>query len=158
MASDGAGLAGDSPFDIRKAVDLVFKGIEAVMALLLVAMVAMVLGNVILRYGFDTGISASEELSRTAFVWLTDFVGWVPMEGPDSREAARTADYNAEMIEQIARFPRVRDRALFVGNPDDVVDLTFGPGLPRIRDWTRAHFEFSGYILPFDPADFAVWR
>lgn len=76
MAGDGVGLAGDSPFDVRKAVDLVFKGIEAVMALLLVAMVAMVLGNVILRYGFDTGISASEELSRTAFVWLT-FIGAV---------------------------------------------------------------------------------
>ena len=33
------------------------------------------------------------------------------------REAFLTADYNAEMIEQIARFPRVRDRAMFVGNP-----------------------------------------
>ena len=61
---------------IQKAVDLLFKGTEAFMALLLVAMVVMVLGNVILRYGFDTGISASEELSRTAFVWLT-FIGAV---------------------------------------------------------------------------------
>lgn len=63
-------------FDLRRAVDLLFKGVEAVMASLLVAMVVMVLGNVILRYGFDTGISASEELSRTAFVWLT-FIGAV---------------------------------------------------------------------------------
>src|SRR5439155_210109 len=30
-----------------------------------------------------------------------------------------------------------------------------GPGLPRIRDWTREHFDFPGYILPFDPAAFA---
>ena len=52
----------------QRAVDLLFKAVEAFMALLLVAMVVMVLGNVILRYGFDTGISASEELSRTAFV------------------------------------------------------------------------------------------
>jgi TRAP-type C4-dicarboxylate transport system permease small subunit len=62
--------------DMQRIVDLFFKGVEAFMALLLVAMVAMVLGNVILRYGFDTGISASEELSRTAFVWLT-FIGAV---------------------------------------------------------------------------------
>ena len=102
----------------------------------------------------DYYLHENPELKRTAFVWLTDFVGWVPMEGPSSREAARTADYNAEMIEHIARFPRVRDRALFVGNPDDVVDLTFGPGLPGIREWTRAHFDFPGYILPFDPAEF----
>ena len=37
------------------------------------------------------------------------------------REAFLTADYNAEMIEHIARYPRVRDRAIFVGNPDDIV-------------------------------------
>ena len=64
------------PRDLKRDVDLLFKGIEAFMALLLIAMVVMVLGNVILRYGFDTGISASEELSRTAFVWLT-FIGAV---------------------------------------------------------------------------------
>ena len=54
------------------------------------------------------------------------------------REAFLTADYNAEMIEHIARFPRVRDRAIFVGDPDDIVPDAFGPGLPPIRDWTRA--------------------
>jgi hypothetical protein len=43
------------------------------------------------------------------------------------REAFVTADYNAEMIEHIARFPRVRDPAIFVGNPGDVVPDSFGP-------------------------------
>ena len=99
----------------------------------------------------DYYLHENPELKSTAFAWLTDFVGWVPMDG----DAWLTADYNAEMIEQIARYPRVRDRALFVGNRDDVVDLPFGPGLPGIRDWTAEHFEFPGYILPFDPADFA---
>jgi len=103
----------------------------------------------------DHYLHENPELKRTAFAWMTDFVGWVPMEGPGSREAALTADYNAEMIEQVARFPRVRDRALFIGNPDDVVDVPFGPRLPGIRDWTRAHYEFPGYVLPFDPAEFA---
>jgi predicted glycosyltransferase len=66
-----------------------------------------------------------------------------------------TADYNAEMIEHIARFPRVRDRAIFVGNPADVVPDTFGPDLPLIRDWTEEHYDFAGYVTGFDPADFA---
>jgi predicted glycosyltransferase len=57
------------------------------------------------------------------------------------------------MIEQVARFPRVRDRSLFVGSPDDVVDVPFGPGLPGIREWTETHFDFPGYILPMDPAE-----
>ena len=69
------------------------------------------------------------------------------------REALLTADYNAEMVEHIARFPRIRDRAIFVGNPDDIVADRFGPGLPLIRDWTERHFDFAGYVTGFDPAD-----
>ena len=60
------------------------------------------------------------------------------------------ADYNAEMIEHIARFPRGRDRALYVGNADDVVGEAFGPDLPLIRDWTEQHFDFAGYVTGFD--------
>ncbi|HEX6640837.1 MAG TPA: glycosyltransferase, partial [Thermoanaerobaculia bacterium] len=41
---------------------------------------------------------------------------------------------------------------LFVGNPDDIVPDRFGPGLPLIRDWTEQHFDFTGYISGFDPA------
>ena len=100
----------------------------------------------------DYHLHENPELKRTPFVWLTDFVGWLPMNtGTGAREAALTADYNAEMVERIARFPRVRDRTLFVGEPDDIPD-DFGPGLPRIRDWTREHFQFPGYILP--PGEF----
>jgi predicted glycosyltransferase len=86
------------------------------------------------------------------YVWLTDFVGWLPMPDGGEREAFLTADYNAEMIEHIARFPRLRDRAVFVGNPDDVVPDRFGPGLPPIREWVEAHYDFAGYVTGFDPA------
>lgn len=91
------------------------------------------------------------ELKRSSLAWLTDFVGYLPMEGSGDWEAHLTADYNAEMIEHIARFPRVRDRAIFVGNPHDVVPDAFGPDLPKIRDWTEEHFDFSGYITGFKP-------
>jgi predicted glycosyltransferase len=70
-------------------------------------------------------------------------------------ESFLTADYNAEMIEHIARFPRVRDRALFVGNPDDIVPDSFGGDLPLIRDWTEHHYDFAGYVTGFDPAALA---
>jgi pimeloyl-ACP methyl ester carboxylesterase/predicted glycosyltransferase len=99
----------------------------------------------------DYHLHENPELKRAAYVWLTDFVGWLPMADGGPHEAYLTADYNAEMIEQIARFPRVRDRAVFVGEPDDVVDDAFGPGLPQIRDWTREHYDFAGYVTGFDP-------
>jgi hypothetical protein len=101
------------------------------------------------------------ELKRGSHVWLTDFVGFLPMPDGGDHEAYLTADYNAEMIEHIANFPRVRDRSIFVGNPDDIVPDTFGPGLPKIRDWTEAHFDFSGYITGFEPPtvdQVAAWR
>ena len=68
------------------------------------------------------------------------------------REAYLTADYNAEMVEHIAAQPDLRDRAIFVGNPDDIVDERLGPQLPMIRDWTVENFEFSGYVTGFDPS------
>jgi predicted glycosyltransferase len=101
---------------------------------------------------------------RAPYVWLTDFVGFIPMnEGKEGNEgnegeyggdheAFLTADYNAEMIEHIASQPQVRDRAIFVGNPDDVVPRRFGPDLPWIREWTEKNFDFSGYVTGFDPA------
>jgi pimeloyl-ACP methyl ester carboxylesterase/predicted glycosyltransferase len=100
----------------------------------------------------DYYLHENPEQKRAAYVWLTDFVGWLPMPDGGEREAFVTADYNAEMIQHIARFPRVRDRAIFVGNPDDVVPDSFGGELPLIRDWTEQHYDFTGYITGFDPA------
>jgi pimeloyl-ACP methyl ester carboxylesterase len=103
----------------------------------------------------DYYLHENPEQKRAAYVWLTDFVGWLPMDDGGDREAFVAADYNAEMIEHIARFPRVRDRAIFVGNRDDIVPSAFGPDLPLIRDWTEQHFDFAGYVTGFDPAAFA---
>jgi predicted glycosyltransferase len=99
----------------------------------------------------DHFLHENPELKRTAFAWMTDFVGWLPMPDGGEREAFLTADYNAEMIEHVERFPRIRDRAIFVGEPDDIVPDGFGPGLPPIRDWTERHYAFSGYVTGFDP-------
>lgn len=92
------------------------------------------------------------ELKRQPFVFLTDFVGCVPMNPGDEREVYLCADRNAEMIEHVGRYPYLRDMALFVGNRDDVVEDRFGPGLPGIREWTDKNFCYCGYCLPFDPA------
>jgi pimeloyl-ACP methyl ester carboxylesterase/predicted glycosyltransferase len=101
----------------------------------------------------DYYLHENPELKRAAYVWLTDFVGWLPMTDGGEREAFVTADYNAEMIEHIARYPRIRDRAIFVGDQDDVVGDHFGPDLPLIRDWTEEHFSFAGYVTGFDPTE-----
>ena len=97
-------------------------------------------------WDLDHFLHENPELKRAPYAWLTDFVGWLPMPEGGPHEAELTADYNADMLEQIARLPWLRDRSIFVGSPEDIVPDDFGPGLPGIRDWTTERFEFSGYV------------
>jgi TRAP-type transport system small permease protein len=57
-----------------RVIDLASKALEFLIALGLALMVVLVFGNVVLRYGFNSGITLSEEVSRWLFIWGT-FVG-----------------------------------------------------------------------------------
>jgi len=58
---------------LDKFLDLYCKLLGKVIAILLALMVVLVFTNVVLRYGFNSGIPVSEEVSRWMFVWLTFF-------------------------------------------------------------------------------------
>lgn len=57
-------------------LDRLCRGLEFAVALALAGMVVLVFGNVVLRYGFNSGITVSEEVSRWLFIWGT-FLGAV---------------------------------------------------------------------------------
>ncbi|CAB3687283.1 hypothetical protein LMG26685_04600 [Achromobacter mucicolens] len=61
---------------IDRFIGAVCRVLAFAIALLLAAMVVLVFGNVVARYGFNSGITLSEELSRWMFIWLT-FLGAV---------------------------------------------------------------------------------
>ena len=61
---------------IDHVINRLCKVLEAFLVLSLALMVLMVFGNVVLRYGFNSGITVSEEASRWLFVWMT-FMGAV---------------------------------------------------------------------------------
>ena len=103
----------------------------------------------------DFFLHENPELKRTSFVWMTDFVGMLPMPDGGEREAFLTAEYNAEMIEQVARFRRVRDRSIFVGDPDDLVPDRSARTCPASASGPRQNFDFAGYVTGFDPVDVA---
>ncbi|MDL2192689.1 TRAP transporter small permease [Cobetia sp. LC6] len=69
-----------APSSLAIGITSLFKGLEKTLTLLmvlaLVAMIVLVFVNVVLRYGFNSGISISVELSRFLFVWVT-FMGAV---------------------------------------------------------------------------------
>jgi len=59
---------------VQRILDALCWLCQRLMVLFLGLMVLMVFGNVVLRYGFNSGITVSEELSRWLFVWTT-FLG-----------------------------------------------------------------------------------
>jgi TRAP-type C4-dicarboxylate transport system permease small subunit len=62
---------------VRKLLDGgLTRAVEALLAFLMFAMVAMLFGNVVLRYAFNSGIVMCEELSLFCFVWMS-FIGAV---------------------------------------------------------------------------------
>ncbi|WP_199172573.1 TRAP transporter small permease [Limnohabitans sp. 15K] len=61
---------------IEQFIDRLCKLIKMIMVVFLAIMVVLVFGNVVLRYGFNSGLAVSDELSRWLFVWIT-FLGAV---------------------------------------------------------------------------------
>ncbi len=61
---------------IQKLINTYCRLLAWLMVAALALMVVMVFGNVVARYGFNSGITLSEELSRWLFVWMT-FLGGV---------------------------------------------------------------------------------
>lgn len=61
---------------MRRIIPHAERLIESLMGLALAIMVVLVFGNVVLRYGFDSGIAWAEEIARLMFVWLI-FLGAV---------------------------------------------------------------------------------
>jgi len=59
-----------------RVVVALMRRLEIAIGLILAVMVVLVFGNVVLRYGFNSGITISEEVSRYLFIWLT-FIGAV---------------------------------------------------------------------------------
>ena len=64
---------------MAKLVDGFFRLLEFLVVACMVAMVVMVFGNVVLRYGFNSGITLSDEMSRYCFIWLTYIGAMVAM-------------------------------------------------------------------------------
>ncbi len=61
---------------LSRILDRCCRMFDHLTAALLAIMVLLVFGNVVLRYGLDSGITLSEELARWLFVWMT-FLGAV---------------------------------------------------------------------------------
>ena len=122
LASESAHIAAESSDHDLNAFQAIRRMDEILVANFMVFHDAVATGEYDLVIGdeawdVDHFLHENPELKRTAFAWMTDFVGWLPMPAGGEREAFLTADYNAEMIEHVERFPRLRDRRDLRGRP-----------------------------------------
>lgn len=105
-------------------------------------------------YELITAFKKEPDRKTLPFVMIYDFVGldrvgWNPMEMLGAylwnRSWCRGTDRPSDFV----------DLSLFVGEMEDVPDRPFGPLLPNRRAWARRRCEFVGYVLPFDPGEYA---
>jgi hypothetical protein len=130
---------------MKKFSDLFFRLVEFLLVVMLSAMVIMVFGNVVLRYGFNDSIISSEELSRFLFIWIT-FLG-----------AIVTLRENAHLgVDTVVRKLGLRqENRRHRLEPDD--DRLLRPDVLRHLQATR-HQRQHAFGRDRDSHDLGLWR
>ncbi len=105
-------------------------------------------------YEIDIALTDNQVQLNAPFVMMYDFIGNVSLSwNPIDRIG--TYMWNREWA-KIARAPDRGHRvSLFLGELEDIPDRSLGFLLPRSRDVARAACTFVGYVLQFDPAEYA---
>jgi UDP:flavonoid glycosyltransferase YjiC (YdhE family) len=89
-------------------------------------------------------------LKRVPFTMIFDFLGADPVtRNPFERLLAYLLNHT--LCGGRRGKPLPFDLTLFIGEPKDVPDRAFGPGLPNRRDYALGNVQFVGYVFPFEP-------
>jgi predicted glycosyltransferase len=106
-------------------------------------------------YEINLALRVHPEVKRFKFVMIFDFVGLHAMTGnPLERLGVYYWNRVWSHDHRLKRKPPY-DLALFVGEPEDVPDDSFGFLLPNRRDFARTMYTFIGYVFPFIPDQYA---
>jgi len=88
---------------------------------------------------------------RKPFVMIYDFVGFDAMSN-HPLERIGVYLWNRTWAGKGRGERTYVDLGLFIGEEEDVPDVSFGPFLPGRREWAKTRCRFVGYVLGFDPA------
>lgn len=105
---------------------------------------------------YEIGIGLSMKLVRleAPFVMIYDFLG---LDSVTKNPIEKLGVYIWNWIWAKTDRKLLSDQknlALFAGELEDVPDKGFGLLLPNRCDHAKAHYKFTGYILPFDPEEY----
>jgi predicted glycosyltransferase len=93
-------------------------------------------------------------LKTAPLAMIMDCIGVDRMSrNPLERVAAYS--FNKGWASLLTRDPPLFDLGLFVGEEEDVPDTPFGFRLPNRRETSKRALKFLGYVIPFEPSDYA---
>ena len=84
---------------------------------------------------------------------IEDFVGAEAMTR-NLIEKIGVYQRNRFLAKDVPRIPASRLTHFFVGELEDIPDKRFGFLLPNRREFARQHYQFLGYIIRFNPAEY----
>lgn len=128
------------------------KNIDFFLKLISVEKYDLVIGDE--TYEINLALREHPEVKNFPFVLILDFVG---LDAMTHNPLERLGVYYWNRIwshdYRLHKKPPY-DLALFVGEPEDVPDKSFGFGLPNRREFANAFYNFVGYVFPFVPEEF----
>ncbi|MFH0777499.1 MAG: glycosyltransferase [Candidatus Eisenbacteria bacterium] len=107
-------------------------------------------------YEIAIALTENKLVMATPFVMIYDFVGTDSMTNNPLEKLGAYIN-NRKWAKSYRSSPSGRTN-LFVGELEDIEDKRFGVFLPNRRDWARARCHFLGYIIRFDPRNYADRR
>lgn len=105
-------------------------------------------------YEISLALRKDRDRIEAPFVMIYDFIGcdamtWKPLE------KFLTYMWNRKWATNPTFYSDERNTALFVGELEDVPDKSLGLFLPNRRFMAKETWQFIGYILQFDPSEYA---
>ena len=100
-------------------------------------------------YELVVAIRTKAFVCAAPFVMIYDFLG-LDATTNNLLERIGVQYWNYVWSRDGEAFANGRNRALFVGEPEDIPDRPMGVRLPNRRAHALRHYRFLGYVLPFD--------
>ena len=104
-------------------------------------------------YELEVAQIKKPELNKPPFVMIYDFLG-VDSMSKSPLDGLMAYLWNRIWSQDYKLFSTGKNMALFVGEPEDIPERSFGVFLPNRRRHAETYYKFIGYILGFDPADY----
>ena len=105
-------------------------------------------------YDISTALRQKKLVTQAPFVMIFDFIG-LDATSFSLLERLGVYYFNWLWSRDGALYDGGKDRALFIGEPEDIPDRPLGLGLPNRRAHAKRYYRFVGYVLPFDLAEVA---